>query len=173
MWLNTDDDAFSFLKKEVSGGKLKEIENLSSSSSLENPSEVSLIMECVLPSLLDSGLEPCQIGIITAYQSQLALIQDSLSLLQEERGQQGTPGDRIECSTVDQFQGKDKDCILVSLVRNNDYGAIGDLLKDWKRLNVLLTRSKKKLILVGSKETFRKSGSRLWLELLKLVGQAI
>jgi DNA replication ATP-dependent helicase Dna2 len=134
---------------------------------------VALLIECVLPSLLDAGLRPHQIGIITAYQSQLALLQNSLSALMDDRGLQsgGDLEDRIECSTVDQFQGKDKDCILISLVRNNDYGGIGDLLKDWKRLNVLLTRSKKKLILIGSKETFRKSGSRLWTELLGLVDE--
>ena len=59
-------------------------------------------------------------------------------------------------STVDRFQGRDKDCIIVSLVRSNEEGKVGGLLKDWRRINVAFTRAKKKLILVGSESTLRR-----------------
>ena len=51
------------------------------------------------------------------------------------------------------IQGKDKTCIIVSLVRSNDAREVGSLLKDWRRVNVAISRAKTKLILIGSKET--------------------
>ena len=60
---------------------------------------------------------------------------------------------QVEVHTVDRFQGRDKDIIIMSMVRSNDTLQIGDLLKDWRRLNVAITRAKSKLILVGSKTT--------------------
>ena len=57
--------------------------------------------------------------------------------------------------TVDKCQGRDKDCIIVSFVRSNHKRNVGDLLREWRRINVALTRSKKKLILIGSENTLR------------------
>ena len=68
--------------------------------------------------------------------------------------QQSTPC-YLEVSTVDKFQGRDKDCIIVSLVRTNCGNHIGGLLRDWRRVNVAFTRAKKKLILVGSELALR------------------
>ena len=56
---------------------------------------------------------------------------------------------------MDKFQGRDKDCIIVSLVRNSSGNQIGGLLRDWRRVNVAFTRAKKKLILVGSESSLR------------------
>jgi len=56
--------------------------------------------------------------------------------------------------TVDQFQGRDKDCIVLSLVRSNSAGATGSLLSEWRRINVALTRARKKIVIVGSYNTF-------------------
>lgn len=69
-------------------------------------------------------------------------------------------GGILEVSTVDRFQGRDKSCIIVSLVRSNEEGKVGGLLKDWRRINVAFTRAKKKLILVGSEWTLR--GEEIW-----------
>lgn len=55
--------------------------------------------------------------------------------------------------TVDKYQGRDKGCILVSWVRSNSSRAAGQLLCDWQRLNVALTRAKHKLVMVGSPAT--------------------
>ncbi|EKX47804.1 hypothetical protein GUITHDRAFT_46777, partial [Guillardia theta CCMP2712] len=54
----------------------------------------------------------------------------------------------IECSTVDRYQGRDKACILVSLVRSKQDEEVGSLVSDIRRLNVAVTRAKAKLILV-------------------------
>lgn len=61
----------------------------------------------------------------------------------------------LEVLTVDKCQGRDKDVVLLSLVRSNEEQNAGNLLKDWRRLNVAITRAKKKLILLGSQKTLR------------------
>lgn len=55
--------------------------------------------------------------------------------------------------TADRFQGRDKDVIVLSLVRSNEGCNIGELLKDWRRINVAFTRAKTKLLVVGSRGT--------------------
>ena len=49
--------------------------------------------------------------------------------------------------------------VIISLVRSNSDGNIGELLNDWQRLNVAFTRAKKKLILIGSAETILNNAS--------------
>lgn len=53
---------------------------------------------------------------------------------------------RVEISTVDKYQGRDKEMIILSLVRSNMEGHVGKLIKDWRRINVAFTRAKSKLI---------------------------
>ena len=55
------------------------------------------------------------------------------------------------------YQGKDKECIILTFVRSNAKQEVGELLLDWRRINVALTRAKKKLIMVGSRGTIRGS----------------
>lgn len=58
----------------------------------------------------------------------------------------------ISVNTVDDFQGQERDVILISLVRSNDEGQIG-FLKDLRRMNVAMTRARMKLIILGNKDT--------------------
>ena len=69
--------------------------------------------------------------------------------------------------TADKFQGRDKECIIISLVRSNTDGNIGDLLKDWRRINVAFTRARSKLIILGSKSTL--SGNDLLKKFVDLM----
>ena len=60
------------------------------------------------------------------------------------------------CITLtDAVSGRDKECIIISFVRSNDEGNVGELLIDWRRINVALTRAKHKLIMIGSPSTLR------------------
>ena len=99
-------------------------------------------------SLIAQGVLPTDIGIITFYRSQLALLRQALKY---------TPAAGIEMHTADKFQGRDKEVVIVSCVRSNEGGNVGDLLKDWRRVNVALTRARSKLVVLGSKTTLRKN----------------
>lgn len=84
------------------------------------------------------GVRGDQISLISPYRPQLKY----LKFL-----------DEVTVSTIDKYQGKDSDFVIISLVRSNSTGYIGELLTDWQRLNVAFTRAKCKLLLIGSKGT--------------------
>jgi DNA replication ATP-dependent helicase Dna2 len=63
----------------------------------------------------------------------------------------------IEIHTADRFQGRDKEVVIISLVRSNPENYVGELLQDWRRVNVAFTRAKSKLIIFGSKSTIRET----------------
>jgi superfamily I DNA and/or RNA helicase len=58
----------------------------------------------------------------------------------------------IKCSTIDGFQGQEAPTVILSLVRNNEEGKIG-FLKDYRRMNVAITRAQEKLIVIGDSTT--------------------
>ncbi|PQE17576.1 hypothetical protein CJF30_00009553 [Rutstroemia sp. NJR-2017a BBW] len=60
--------------------------------------------------------------------------------------------------TADRFQGRDKEVVVLGLVRSNEGGNIGELLRDWRRINVAFTRAKTKLLVVGSRGTLKGRG---------------
>ncbi|MBT8219051.1 MAG: AAA family ATPase [Bacteroidia bacterium] len=86
------------------------------------------------------------IGIISPYAEQVRFIRSSIS---ESRAFKSLD---LEVNSIDGFQGQEKDIIYISLVRSNDAGKIG-FLSDTRRLNVALTRAKKKLVIVGDIST--------------------
>ena len=58
----------------------------------------------------------------------------------------------LEIDTVDGFQGREKEAVVISLVRSNATGEIG-FLSDTRRMNVALTRARRKLIVIGDSAT--------------------
>lgn len=103
--------------------------------------------------LLQSGTPASQIGVITPYSGQVGKITQSLS----DNG----VSDRITVNTVDGFQGSERDAIVVSFVRSNPEGNIGFLGfpdEGPRRLNVSLTRAKKRCTLVGDWRTLASEG---------------
>ena len=113
-----------------------------------NRGECELICQMV-DSLILCGVSCERIGVMTLYRAQLKLLQSKLKH-SKYRG--------LEVLTADQFQGRDKDCILISMVRSNDELKGGSLLKEVRRVNVAMTRAKSKLIIVGSKDTITSIG---------------
>lgn len=71
----------------------------------------------------------------------------------------------VELYTIDKYQGRDKDVVIVSFVRSNTFANIGELLRDWRRINVAVTRAKKKLVLVGDLDCLVASGCQLYADM--------
>nr|XP_043625334.1 DNA replication ATP-dependent helicase/nuclease JHS1 [Erigeron canadensis] len=108
---------------------------------VNNPLEAYIITE-ITDKLTCQGIRGEDIGVITPYNAQANLIKQYVL-------------NSVEIHTIDKYQGRDKDCILVSFVRssNNPKNCKSSLLGDWHRINVALTRAKKKLVMVGSQRT--------------------
>ncbi|CCC09829.1 unnamed protein product [Sordaria macrospora k-hell] len=128
-----------------------------------NPLESRIVCQLV-DSLLTVGVPASEIGVMTHYRSQLALLKHNLkNTLGGSAGaiRAGVKvgAEEIEMHTADRFQGRDKSVVVLSLVRSNEGCSIGELLKDWRRINVAFTRAKTKLLVVGSRETLRGASS--------------
>ncbi|CAH0481972.1 unnamed protein product [Peronospora belbahrii] len=136
---------------------------------MENIVEAQLVAGLV--ELLVLGSVPAEeIAIISPFRSQVALIRQHLTGVAAFRRAGAFDWIHlIEVSTIDKYQGKDKDVILVSFVRCNEEKHVGELLTDWRRINVALTRAKQKLLLVGSKSTL--SGGSALFHVLSSVTQ--
>jgi superfamily I DNA and/or RNA helicase len=93
--------------------------------------------------LLSRGLPPSEIAIIAAYSAQARRLRE---LLRAERAA------GLEIGTVDGFQGREKEAVIVDLVRSNDHGEIG-FLANTRRMNVALTRARRFLLVVADSAT--------------------
>ncbi|VEU24014.1 DEKNAAC105112 [Brettanomyces naardenensis] len=113
---------------------------ISHGDKIENPVEAKLI-EQIVKALVLCGVSQSSIGLMSFYKAQLRYFYRSLGLFSD-----------IDIMTADRFQGRDKDCIIISLVRSNDKNNAGDLLREWRRVNVAMTRAKSKLIILGSRK---------------------
>ena len=121
-------------------------ETLSSGKDITNQLEATLTAQ-IVKCLLALGVAGKEIGVITLYRSQLALLRQLFKAA-------GIGAD-VDIDSADRFQGRDKECIILSMVRSNEQGTVGDLLKDWRRVNVALTRARSKLIVLGSRRTLK------------------
>lgn len=109
-----------------------------SGKSLRNKKEAELLKDRL--NELTPYLGNLSLGIISPYRGQVNYLKDSL------------PEYENNINTIDAFQGQERDVIIVSLVRSNDDLIIG-FLKDYRRMNVAMTRARKKLILIGDSAT--------------------
>lgn len=131
----------------------------STGTSYLNQKEAEFV-EKVVTSLLKSSVKPDQIGIITPYEGQRSYI---VTYMLKNGSVTSNLYKEIEVASVDSFQGREKDYILLSCVRSNDHHGIG-FLNDPRRLNVALTRAKYGLIIVGNAQALSKH--QLWNNLL-------
>ncbi|CAD7969242.1 unnamed protein product [Amoebophrya sp. A120] len=135
-----------------------------SGTSYLNRTEASNI-EKIIAYFLKARIKPEQIGVITPYEGQRSYI---TTLLQRSATVMQTRGfEEIEVASVDSFQGREKDFIILSCVRSNTNLGIG-FLNDPRRLNVALTRAKYGLVICGNAKVLAKvyKGTSLWLNLL-------
>ncbi|XP_062832309.1 DNA replication ATP-dependent helicase/nuclease DNA2 isoform X1 [Anolis carolinensis] len=106
---------------------------------VSNMTEARLVL-FLTSMFIKAGCRPSDIGVISPYRHQLKVITDLMTSSQISK---------VEVNTVDKYQGRDKSIIIVSFVRSNSDGKPGELLKDWRRLNVAITRAKHKLVMLG------------------------
>ncbi len=88
------------------------------------------------------------VGIISPYKQQIVLLKELLT---------AEPvlvpfANKITVNTIDSFQGQERDIIYLSMTRSNPEGVIG-FLSDIRRMNVAMTRAKKKLVVIGDSAT--------------------
>ncbi|KXX67267.1 AAA domain-containing protein [Flammeovirga sp. SJP92] len=88
------------------------------------------------------------VGVITPYKAQVKALKSTLYHLDFSDEVKS----KININTVDSFQGQERDIIYISLVRSNDDGVIG-FLQNTKRMNVAMTRARKKLVVIGDSST--------------------
>ncbi|PSQ80629.1 MAG: IGHMBP2 family helicase, partial [Bacteroidetes bacterium QS_1_63_11] len=111
----------------------------SGSHSRENPREAEIVTQ-LATDLLEVGVAPSGIAVISPYDDQVDRIDDQIGI------------EDLEVDTVDGFQGREKEAVLLSLVRSNDRGEIG-FLGEPRRFNVAVTRARRKAVVVGDAST--------------------
>jgi len=104
-----------------------------------NRQEAALVCRKV-QGLLDCGVAAGDIAVIAPYAAQVRLLREQLPV----------PG--LEIDSVDGFQGREKEAVVISLVRSNPRAEIG-FLQDVRRMNVAMTRARRKLLMVGDSAT--------------------
>ena len=130
-------------------------QNEAEGSSHENPGEAEFVAGQV-NELLKAGVHASDIAVITPYSAQARRL----------RGLITDPD--VEIDTVDGFQGREKEAVVISLVRSNTKGELG-FLTDTRRMNVALTRARRKLIVFGDSATL--ANHEFYLRLLEYFEQ--
>ncbi|XP_071481045.1 DNA-binding protein SMUBP-2-like [Diadema antillarum] len=128
---------------DTAGCDITELE-LEEEVSKGNEGEADLVAHHV-DNLITSGLTPAQVCVIAPYNLQVDLLRLRLS------GKY--PG--LEIKSVDGFQGREKEAVVISLVRSNDRGEVGFLTED-RRINVAITRARRHLAVICDSETVGK-----------------
>ncbi|KAJ5724497.1 hypothetical protein N7493_006225 [Penicillium malachiteum] len=118
----------------------------------------ALVVARHVDNLVDAGVRPESIAVITPYNGQLALLSHML--------REKYPG--LELGSVDGFQGREKEAVVVSLVRSNDKHEVG-FLGEKRRLNVAMTRPKRHLCICGDSDTISRGSPFLkhWMDYLE------
>lgn len=112
-------------------------------TSKTNRKEADAVFD-ILKAVLDAGdVLASDVGIVTPYKGQVELLRKMI----EESAIAG-----LEINSVDGFQGREKELIIFSAVRSNEFRKVG-FLADWRRLNVALTRARRGLIVCGNPDT--------------------
>jgi superfamily I DNA and/or RNA helicase len=104
-------------------------------TSLLNPGE-ALVVAAHVARLLKAGVKPESIAVQSPYSAQVDLIREVM---------RNVPGaEYVEVASVDSFQGREAEAVIISMVRSNAKGAVG-FLADARRLNVAVTRARRQV----------------------------
>ena len=122
-------------------------------TSSTNPEEAALLMKHLTHLVGELSqrytvVDFPSIAIISPYKQQLLLLNEQLQHAPDLQPYRT----RIAVNTIDSFQGQERDIVYISMTRSNDEGEIG-FLADVRRMNVAMTRARKKLVIVGDSAT--------------------
>jgi superfamily I DNA and/or RNA helicase len=128
---------------------------LSEGRSTANPEEANLLLVRLTQLLApydptEYDHEQLTIGVIAPYRAQINYLMDAIE--ENDKLNALLRSRMLSVGTVDSFQGQERDIIAMSLTRSNSYGDIG-FLSDIRRMNVGMTRARRKLLLVGDVST--------------------
>ena len=129
LWLDTVDEDWG--------------EDVEDEESISNIGEAVVVAD-IVNRVVTAGLKQEQVGVITPYWAQVSLIR---SLLWETDGL-----GRVEVRTVDGFQGREKEMIILSMVRSNDKREVG-FLSESRRINVSVSRARRCCVIIGDSGT--------------------
>uniref|UniRef100_A0A671NT96 DNA helicase n=1 Tax=Sinocyclocheilus anshuiensis TaxID=1608454 RepID=A0A671NT96_9TELE len=128
---------------DTAGCGLNEMEDTDEQSK-GNQGEVDIVA-LHIKALTEAGVQVKDIAIIAPYNLQVDLLRQKLSHKYAE----------LEIKSVDGFQGREKEAVVLSLVRSNRKGEVGFLAED-RRINVAVTRARRQLVVVCDSQTVRK-----------------
>lgn len=131
---------------DTAGCGFEEIRN-EATKSLYNPEEYNIIGIHLTKLINNVNDENYSIAIITPYKAQVKYMEEHI-----ENHFTKEQANIININSVDAFQGQERDIVYISLVRSNSKNEIG-FLKDYRRMNVAITRARKKLVIVGDSAT--------------------
>lgn len=99
------------------------------------------------------------VAIISPYRQQVELLKNYFQSTEASKKY----ADKISVNTIDSFQGQERDLVYISMTRSNEDGIIG-FLSDIRRMNVAMTRARKKLVIIGDSATL--SSFQFYLDLI-------
>lgn len=111
-----------------------------------NPSEARVAFAVARRLVFSGSVLPEELGIIAPYSAQVGLLRELRAASEDTRMA------RVEIATVDGFQGREKDCVVLSATRSNEKGDVG-FLADARRMNVAVTRARMHCVLVCDTDT--------------------
>jgi len=171
---------------ETEGGQVYDPRDGGSNSSKTNDFEAQMTLKCV-KYLAQQGYGSNQIVVLTPYLGQLRLLYDALQtendpvlndldsydLVRAGLMPQATAKasrTQLRVSTIDNYQGEESDIVVGSLTRSNSRGDIG-FLSSPERLNVLISRARDGIVLIGNADTFlnARKGKEIWSEFLGML----
>jgi len=125
----------------------------SESTSISNPEEAAFLFKHLTQLVTD--VQPHYtpqnfptVAVISPYKEQIYVLKEQLLHSPELQAY----GDKISVNTIDSFQGQERDIVYISMTRSNAEGTIG-FLSDIRRMNVAMTRARKKLVVIGDSAT--------------------
>ncbi|RZL65339.1 MAG: IGHMBP2 family helicase, partial [Pedobacter sp.] len=126
-------------------------------TSTTNPEEATFMLNHLTEFIESLGNQNFEnkfpsIAVISPYKQQVQLLKE----LMQSNPLLMAHDDKISVNTIDSFQGQERDIVYISLTRSNTEGAIG-FLSDTRRMNVAMTRARKKLVVVGDGATLSRS----------------